>query len=479
MRRGQQLGAELYTSQPPVFYWLLRALAAPFGSSMPDIRVAFALLAIVGVAAAIALGWRLYGPPAGVAAGALVAIGPPYPSVAPTVSADVPAVAFGLVSLALVAFALRSGAPRLGWRRRRRPRAGSADEAPGDPVRRPVPRAHARCEGRATGASRSHSSAQPRGADRRRRQCRRAGRHLAPGRDRPHRREKPRNPLGKRRPDPQASRASDSVRLARAAGLPAFVLSRRAPDLAAVDVRARRSRIPRSCARSPITTWCCSPSRVRSRRDPASRSRSAGCVGPREPPRHGSRALRRCRDVPGAATPAPERQRRTARGDVGDRGDRTHNGRRRLVVTDQPIVLFRARRATTGPLVDISNTRVTGGTLTAADVNAEIRRSRPTPCSSTACCDSSRRSSPGSTATTAGASAAARRRCTSSSRAPTPRARFSPDADRRVRTGQRARGSSAASRDTRSSSSAMRWRARRSRRSASRSPSSSAGARGG
>ena len=63
MRRGQELGTELYTSQPPVFYWLLRALAAPFGSSIPDIRFAFALLAIVGVAAAIALGWRLYGPP--------------------------------------------------------------------------------------------------------------------------------------------------------------------------------------------------------------------------------------------------------------------------------------------------------------------------------------------------------------------------------------------------------------------------------
>ena len=34
MRRGQELGTELYTSQPPVFYWLLRALAAPFGSSI-------------------------------------------------------------------------------------------------------------------------------------------------------------------------------------------------------------------------------------------------------------------------------------------------------------------------------------------------------------------------------------------------------------------------------------------------------------
>jgi hypothetical protein len=48
-----------------------------------------------------------------------------------------------------------------------------------------------------------------------------------------------------------------------------------------------------------------------------------------------------------------------------------------LVITDQPIVLFRSKRATYGPLVDISNTRVTGGTLTAVDVNDQIRRSRP------------------------------------------------------------------------------------------------------
>jgi hypothetical protein len=48
-----------------------------------------------------------------------------------------------------------------------------------------------------------------------------------------------------------------------------------------------------------------------------------------------------------------------------------------LVVTDQPIVLFRTGRRTVGTLVDISNTRVSGGTLTAADVNAEIRRTKP------------------------------------------------------------------------------------------------------
>jgi 4-amino-4-deoxy-L-arabinose transferase-like glycosyltransferase len=112
MRRGQALGSEIYTSQPPGFYWVLRVLAAPFGSSVEGIRVGFAALALVGVAAAIALGWRLFGAAAGVTAGALVAIGPPYPSVAPTVAADVPAVALGLVSLALLAFALHANRAR-------------------------------------------------------------------------------------------------------------------------------------------------------------------------------------------------------------------------------------------------------------------------------------------------------------------------------------------------------------------------------
>ncbi len=154
MRRGQELGTELYTSQPPVFYWLLSALAAPFGSSIAGIRIGFALLAIVGVAAAIALGWLLYGPPAGVAAGALVAIGPPYPSFAPTVTADVPAVAFGLVSLALIAFALRRGASR-SWSAVAGAVLALADphEAPRNPIRRPVRRARARREGRATRSS--------------------------------------------------------------------------------------------------------------------------------------------------------------------------------------------------------------------------------------------------------------------------------------------------------------------------------------
>lgn len=108
LRRGQELGSEVYTSQPPVFYWALRAVASPFGESVTGIRAGFALVGVLGVAAAIVLGWRLFGAWAGVAAGALLAIAPPYPTVSPTVSADVPSVVLGLCSLAALAMALRS-----------------------------------------------------------------------------------------------------------------------------------------------------------------------------------------------------------------------------------------------------------------------------------------------------------------------------------------------------------------------------------
>ena len=68
-----------------------------------------------------------------------MAIGPPYPSVAPTVAADVPAVALGLVSLALLAWAYAAGRPELERGSRCRARAGGDDEAPGGAVRGAVP----------------------------------------------------------------------------------------------------------------------------------------------------------------------------------------------------------------------------------------------------------------------------------------------------------------------------------------------------
>jgi 4-amino-4-deoxy-L-arabinose transferase-like glycosyltransferase len=107
LRHGAKLGSDVYASQAPAFYDLARVLAAPFGHSIAGIRFSFVLVAVLGVLAAYLAGSRLYGRPAGLAAAALLTVAPPYPTVASTVSADVPSVVFGLLALALVAVALR------------------------------------------------------------------------------------------------------------------------------------------------------------------------------------------------------------------------------------------------------------------------------------------------------------------------------------------------------------------------------------
>ena len=380
MRRGQALGSDIYTSQPPAFYWLFRALAAPFGSSIPDIRVAFALFAVLGVTAAVVLGWRLYGPPAGVAGGALVAIGPPYPTVAPTVSADVPAVVLGLVSLALVTFALGRGSSRL-WACV----AGGvlalavltkllaipfvvpfvAVAVAARAARRVLPAA---LLGAALTASvilvanaaalgdmwrevvTDHASARGLGS-------------ISGNLDQVRSLLEVRTPFGWLVP----------------LGLLAFLLNH----------RARRT--------WPLWTFVPAAAGflilVRPLEDHHMVLLSVACAIAAGP----SLALA----IGGLPRPAPiavtavlvlfvaagfyQEQRRLSRNDIAESAEVTWatetiervTSRDALVVTDEPIVVFRAHRATAGPLVDISSTRVTGRTLTVADVNAEIRKSRP------------------------------------------------------------------------------------------------------
>jgi 4-amino-4-deoxy-L-arabinose transferase-like glycosyltransferase len=380
MRRGQALGSELYTSQPPVFYWLLRALAAPFGSSIPDIRLAFALFATVGVAAAVTLGWRLYGPPAGVAAGALLAIGIPFPTFASTVAADVPAMTLGLLSLVLLAFALPRAAP---W-----PWAAGAGAVLALAVltkllaapfavpfvalvlaaragRRVLPPA---LLGVALATSivlvanigaigdiwrqvvTDHTEARNLGT-------------FSGNVDQITTLFEPRTPFAWLVP----------------LGLLAFVLSRP--------------------ARATWPLWTFVPAAVgflvfvRPLTDHHLVLLSVACAisaGPSLALAIGS--LRRTPQL--AATAALvlfvcaglyQEQRRLHRNDLPEPPEVTWavdaiaraTSPDALVVTDLPIVLFRTGRPTVGSLVDISNTRVSGGTLTAAEVNAEIRRTNP------------------------------------------------------------------------------------------------------
>ena len=379
MRRGQALGSDIYTSQPPVFYWLLRTLAAPFGSSITAIRVGFALVAVTGVAAALVLGWRLYGAPAGVAGAALVAIGPPYPSVAPTVSADVPAVVLGLVSLALVTFALPRGASRL-W-------AGSAGAVlalavltkllaipfvvpfvaltlAAKAARRVLPAALlgavltasvvVAANAAALGAIwrevvTDHTGARGLGS-------------FSGNVDQIRGLLELRTPFGWLVP----------------LGFVAFVLSRRArrtwPLWTFVPAAAGFLLLVRPLADHHLVLLSVACAIA------AGPSLALAIGGLPRPVVVGATTVL----VLVVAAGIYQEQRRLHRNDVPEPAEvmwaveaveRT-TSRNALVVTDQPIVVFRAQRRTAGPLVDISNTRVTGGTLTASDVTDEIRRSR-------------------------------------------------------------------------------------------------------
>jgi 4-amino-4-deoxy-L-arabinose transferase-like glycosyltransferase len=380
IRRGHELGTEIYTSQPPVFYWLLRALALPFGSSIPGIRLAFALLAVVGVAAAITLGWRLYGPPAGLAAGALIAIAAPYPSVAPTVSADVPAVALGLVSLALLAIALGS--------RTQPPWAAAAGAVlalavltkllaipfvvpffalvlAAKSMRKVLPAVliGAALTMLTVGAANAaalediwrqvvtdHTAARALGS-------------VSGNVDQITNLLEPRTPFGWLVP----------------LGLLAFALSRPArvtwPLWTFVPAAAGFLVIMRPLADHHLVLLSAACAIA------AGPSLALAIGGLLRVPQVVATAVL----VLFVAAGVYQEQRRLHRNDIPeppavvwaiDALERA-TGRDALVVTDQPIVVFRAGRETVGPLVDISNTRVTGGTLTAANVNAEISRSRP------------------------------------------------------------------------------------------------------
>src|SRR5262249_54139572 len=91
------------------------------GQSVTGARVGFLVVALVGCAAAYALGRALIGVAAGLVAAALIAVLPPFPAEAMRVDADVPAVSLSLVALALAAWSTKRPWPWL---------AGAAGFAP-------------------------------------------------------------------------------------------------------------------------------------------------------------------------------------------------------------------------------------------------------------------------------------------------------------------------------------------------------------
>lgn len=107
LRHGQTLGRDVFLDQPPGWYLLLQGLAVPFGNSVTGIRTGLLLVALLGLVAAWAGARGLAGPIAGLAAAALLAVAPPYPTLAATVESDPPATVLALTAIAIAIYAYR------------------------------------------------------------------------------------------------------------------------------------------------------------------------------------------------------------------------------------------------------------------------------------------------------------------------------------------------------------------------------------
>src|SRR5438552_509371 len=107
MARGEPLFRSVFASQPPIFYEML----LPFywiGHSLVSLRLTVLVLAIIGLTATYAVGRLLVGPLAGLVALVLVATSAVYLFESGIVQADGPAVAIGMVAIALALAALRA-----------------------------------------------------------------------------------------------------------------------------------------------------------------------------------------------------------------------------------------------------------------------------------------------------------------------------------------------------------------------------------
>jgi 4-amino-4-deoxy-L-arabinose transferase-like glycosyltransferase len=97
---GQRLGTDVFAAQPPGFHWLLLLGARLGGATVHTLRLEFLAFALLGLVAAYLAGRALAGPWAGVAAAAVLAVAPPYPTYAVQVSADLPGTTLALLALA-------------------------------------------------------------------------------------------------------------------------------------------------------------------------------------------------------------------------------------------------------------------------------------------------------------------------------------------------------------------------------------------
>jgi 4-amino-4-deoxy-L-arabinose transferase-like glycosyltransferase len=107
LTHGQTLGDDVYASQPPGFYTLLRAVSLLPGDGVTALRVPFLLIALLGLGAAFAIGRKLSDTWGGLAAAGLLAVTAPYPVQAARIQADTASVVLALCAFAVLLYARR------------------------------------------------------------------------------------------------------------------------------------------------------------------------------------------------------------------------------------------------------------------------------------------------------------------------------------------------------------------------------------
>jgi 4-amino-4-deoxy-L-arabinose transferase-like glycosyltransferase len=101
LRHGFALGEDVFASQPPLFYDLLRGLSHVFDPTLRGLRQATAATTLLVVPASFLLGRALVGRTAGVIAAAMLTIAAPFPLYGWRIFADTPSLALATVGLAL------------------------------------------------------------------------------------------------------------------------------------------------------------------------------------------------------------------------------------------------------------------------------------------------------------------------------------------------------------------------------------------
>lgn len=114
LRAGQELATEVAAAQPPGFYYGLRLAAFVFGNTVEGVRAGILVLFVCGALGAYLLGRSRGGALGGLLAAALVGLAPPVPLFGMRVLADLPSIWLMLLALGLGSLTPRAPRVRVG-----------------------------------------------------------------------------------------------------------------------------------------------------------------------------------------------------------------------------------------------------------------------------------------------------------------------------------------------------------------------------